>query len=148
MTTENTTTTKAIKTRADLMQWAVDLLREYAPDRYYGKPQREWLVDWGWVTPEGQVTSEAPVQLLGGQAHLTPALAAFLKLDGVKIDKWGKPSWGDASIDSVDVNGVTFKLLPPSGLGHKATHRLKVICPLCGREMTLGKFWLHVDAKH
>lgn len=141
MTTENTTTTKAIKTRADLMNWAAALILKHGGDQSH-------LVRWGWITLEGQATSEAPVHLLGGQAHLTPALATFLKPRGIKVDKRGMPSWGDASMDSVDVNGVIFKLLPPSGLGHKATHRLKVICPLCGREMTLGKFWLHVDAKH
>ena len=142
MTTENTTTTQAIKTRADLMNWAADLILNH------GGHRTEWLLKWGTITPEGFAGPDATVTLLGGQTHLTPAVANFLKPEGVKIDRWGKPSWGEASIDSVDVNGVTFKLLPPSGLGHKATHRLKVICPLCGREMTLGKFWLHVDAKH
>ena len=143
MTTENTTTTKAIKTRADLMNWAADLILNHNGEQAY------WLLKWGCITPEGHAGPKATVTLLGGQPNLTPAVANFLKLDGVKFNRWGKPAdWGEASIDSVDVNGVTFKLLPPSGLGTKATHRLKVICPLCGREMTLGKFWLHVDAKH
>ena len=59
-----------------------------------------------------------------------------------------RSQFGNRVIKPFDLDGVSVQLLPPSGLGTKATHRLKMTCPICQQETTVGKFWLHAEAKH
>lgn len=81
------------------------------------------------------------------KAHALFHVARTIPL-ALGFDKRRRSQYGNRVIEPTDLDGVSVQLLPPSGKGTKATHRLKMTCPICQQETTVGKFWLHAEAKH
>lgn len=119
------------ETLNDLQMWAFRLMADHDYEYFRETTRSSYLI-------------EKPHRM---KAHALFHVGTTIRL-ALGFDKRNRSQYGNRVIKPTDLDGVSVQLLPPSGKGTKATHRLKMTCPICQQETTVGKFWLHAEAKH
>ena len=119
------------ETLDDLQMWAFRLMADHHYEKFRAKTRDSYLI-------------QNPHRM---KAQALYAVGRTIRL-ALGFNERSRSQFGNRVIKPTDLDGVSVQLLPPSGKGTKATHRLKMTCPICQQETTVGKFWLHAEAKH